>query len=61
MIDLDSRDSRTGLGQSECERSESGADLDHMIPGSDGGQPGDPAHGVGVGHEVLTEGATRRE
>ena len=55
-VDLHRGDRRTGLGQGEGERTETGADLDHGVPGPDPRQPGDAAHGVGVDDEVLTEG-----
>ena len=44
-----------GLGQGQRQRAEPGADLDDVIAGADLGQPGDPAHGVGIGDEVLSE------
>ncbi len=46
-----------GLGQGQRQRAEAGADLDDTIAGSDAGEAGDPAHGVGVGDEVLTQAA----
>ena len=54
-VDLDGGHRRPGLEQRQGERTEPGAHLDHVITGSDAGQPRDPAHGVGVGHEVLPE------
>ena len=45
------------LGQGQGERPEPGADLDDPVAGADAGQAGDAAHGVGVGDEVLPEGA----
>ena len=48
-----------GLGERQRQRAEPGADLDHVVAGADTGEGGDPAHGVGVGDEVLAEVAAR--
>ena len=48
-----------GLGQRQRQRAEPGADLDHPVAGPDLGEPGDAAHGVRVGDEVLPEVASR--
>ena len=58
-VDLDRGDVGAGLGQRQRQRAEAGADLDDLIAGSDAGEAGDPAHGVGVGDEVLAEVAAR--
>ena len=58
VIDFDRGDLGTGLGQSERERAESGADLDHMIRRTHVGEASDAPHGVRIGDEVLTEGAS---
>ena len=58
-VGLDRCHRGSGLGESERQRSEPGADLDHRRVGTDPGQAGDAAHGVGVDHEVLPEGPAR--
>ncbi len=60
-VDLDRGDVGAGLGERERQRAEPGADLDDVIAVADAGELGDPAHGVGVGDEVLAEIAPRGE
>ncbi len=54
-VDLHGAHRAGGLEQSEGQRAESGADLEHDVVGGQVGGADDPAHGVGVVHEVLPE------
>ena len=56
-VELDRRDLCAGVGQGHRERTEAGTDLDDPVPRADAGEPGDTAHRVGVGDEVLAQGA----
>jgi hypothetical protein len=48
---------RAGLGEREGQRAQSRPNLEYLIVGSDVSQARNTPHGVGVDHEVLTEGA----
>jgi hypothetical protein len=58
-VDLHRRHRCTGLGQRQRQRTQAGADLDHLVARPDPGQPGDAPDGVGIDDEVLAEGAAR--
>ncbi len=60
-IHFDRDDLGAGLGQGEGERTEARPDLKDVGPGSDIGEPGDAAHRVRIGHEVLTERPARSQ
>ena len=47
------------LHERQRQRSQSRADLEHQVAGSDLGESGDATHRVGVHHEVLSERARR--
>jgi len=53
VVDLDGHHPVGDLQQGEGQRTEAGADLQCDIIGSDSGQLDDPAHGVGIGDEIL--------
>ena len=55
MIDLDSGDARTDLGEPECQRAEARPDLDDPVASLDAGEAHNLAHRVRVDDEVLPE------
>ncbi len=59
VVDLDSDDAGTRLGEGECQRAHAGTDLHDVVAFADRGELGDAAHRVRVGDEVLTELAPR--
>ena len=60
-VDLDRRHRGAGLGQGQGERPKTGTDLDDPVPRPHARQPGDAAHRVGVGDEVLAPGPARAQ
>ena len=52
-VDLDGHHSRGDVQQGEGQRAEAGPDLEDHVVGTDAGVAHDPAHRVGVDHEVL--------
>jgi len=60
-VDLDCGDRCAGIGQRQCECTESGADLKHMVALANMCQGGDSTNRLGLDHEVLAECTSRRE
>ena len=61
LVDLDGDDGCPGLEQSEGQRAEPRADLEHGLARLDARGLHDAPHGVGVVHEVLPELLRRRD
>ena len=60
-VDLDGRDVRPGLGESQRQGSEACTDLDDRAPRTHSRKPGDAPDRVRVDHEVLPECPARME
>ena len=60
-VERDGGDLRPRLDERERQRPQPRADLHDPVPRPDTGQPGDAPDGVGVGDEVLAEGAAGRQ
>ena len=59
-VTFDGRDGSARLGQGQGQRPETGPHFQHPVTGADTGDAGDTPDGIGIGHEVLPEGAARR-
>ncbi len=60
-VDLDGADGATPVQQCKGERTEAGADFEHVIVAVDAGRGDNPANGVSVVDKVLPQGFTRPE